>query len=72
MEDFLAKNGRMTKAQLKPVRTIRQSSKHFLGVSIDAMNDWVHSSHWAPMPADLLAGWDNMQTFFEAIWVESP
>jgi len=72
VENFLIDDGRMTKAEMKPIRTIRQSSKHFLGVSIDAMHDWVHSSHWAPMPADLLTGWDNMQRFFEAIWVESP
>lgn len=72
VEDFLIKAGRMTSDQMKPVRTIRQSSKHFLGVSIDSMHDWVHSADWSPIPGDLLAGWDNLQKFFEAIWAESP
>lgn len=70
VETFLIDDGRMTDVGMKPVRTIRQSSKHFLGVSIDAMHDWVHSSLWAPIPGDLLAGWDNLQAFFEAIWME--
>lgn len=72
VENFLIKSGRMTDVQMKPVRTIRQNSKHFLGVSIDSLHDWVHSSAWSPIPGDLLAGWDNLQIFFQAVWAKIP
>lgn len=72
VEEFLLRAGRMTRAELKPVKTMRQNNTSFLGVSIESLHGWVHSSAWSPIAGDLLAGWDNLQGFFEAIWAEAP
>ncbi len=41
---------------------------NFLAANICTMHQYVHNPHFSPAPSDLLAAWDNLSLFIEAIW----
>lgn len=63
----LVARGQLTQQQARPVRIAAEKDKYF-AASVSVMNEYIHSPYVFPMPADLRAGWDNLQPFFIALW----
>jgi len=64
--DLVSRN-QLTDQQARPVRMAAERDK-YLAASVSIMNEYVHSPYIFPAPADLRAGWDNLQLFFVALW----
>jgi len=65
--NHLKAQGKMSDQQLKPVRRAAQGDS-FLGTTITTMHQYIHNQHFHPAPQDLIATWDSLQPYFEAIW----
>lgn len=65
--DDLVARQKLTKQQAKAVRRSAQQDS-MLAASTPLMNGYVHSQWIFPGPADLRAGWNNLQSYMIAIW----
>lgn len=65
----LQKNGLMTKKEADAIRKASHD-KRILASNIVTFHAYVHNPHIAPIGADLLASWDNLQPFVELVWAK--
>lgn len=54
--------------KLKNIRSVAAKGNSIL--SIDNFHEYVHSFKTQPVPIDLIYKWDNLQEFFEILWLE--
>jgi hypothetical protein len=55
-------------SQLKNIRSVAAKGNSIL--SIERFHEYVHSFKTQPAPIDLIYKWDNLQEFFELLWME--
>lgn len=65
--DSLLARKKLNDQQATPVRSLNQK-KSFLVPSVDLLHAYVHNQHMFPSAGDLRTGWDNLQSYFSAIW----
>jgi hypothetical protein len=64
--DYLEKQNKCSRAELKGVRILISNRNHVL--SVDTLNAYVHNRDYSPTASDIKATWDNLQVFVERIW----
>lgn len=65
--DHLKAAGHLTEKQAKAVKKAAVD-QHLLVSSVTTFHQYVHNQHFSASPTDLRAAWDNLQSFFEAVW----
>ncbi len=65
--EHLLNVGKINEQQLKPVRRAAESNS-FFGPSVTSMHQYIHNQYFHPAPQDLIANWDSLEPFIQAIW----
>lgn len=58
---------KLTSLQAKPVRHAAQANS-YLAPSVTVLHQYVHNPHMFPSPNELRISWDNLQSWFIAVW----